>query len=147
LLPNGIKRDLVAAFRGIHGPGDERMDRQGESIEASGAPKTDAPVVVATTAQGAIVGAIISGGKGAAITGAAAGLATVLLARSRNLVLDPGTQFDLELQQPLRFTLNEIYFTPDQIESARRTPLPPTRNQAAPGRNPSGRIGTFGWPW
>ena len=114
LLPNGVKRDLVAAFKGIHGPGEEKLDRQSESVEAGGAQKTDAGQVVATTSQGAIVGAIVDGGSGAAIgagSGAAVGLATVMLSRSRDLVLDPGTQFDLELQQPLRFMPAEIDFT------------------------------------
>jgi hypothetical protein len=31
LLPNGVKRDLSASFRGIHGPGDESFDRKSET--------------------------------------------------------------------------------------------------------------------
>jgi len=151
LLPNGIKRNLIAAFKGIHGPGEEKLDRQSESVEAGGAQKTDTGQVVATAGQGAIIGAVVRGGSGAAIgagVGAASGLATVLLSRSRDLVLDPGTQFDLELQQPLRFTLGEIDFTPGQIEGARRTPVPQRpRNQQESGRFPGGRVGGLGLPW
>jgi hypothetical protein len=148
LLPNGIRRDLVAAFKGIHGPGGEKLDRQSESVEAGGAQKADTGQVVATTSQGAIVGAIVGGGKGAAIGGAAAAaLAMVIFSRSRDLVLDPGTQFDLELQQPLRFTLREIDFTAAQIEDAQRAPAPRVRNQRESNRIPTGRIGGLGWPW
>ena len=150
LLPNGIKRDLVAAFKGIHGPGEEKLDRQSESVEAGGAQKTDTGQVVATTSQGAIIGAVVDGGRGAAVgagAGAVAGLVTVMLSRSRDLVLNPGTQFDLELQQPLRFTLGEIDFTAAQIEGAQRAPAPRIRNQGESNRVPAGRIGRLGWPW
>lgn len=150
LLPNGIKRDLVAAFKGIHGPGEEKLDRQSESVEAGGEQKTDTGQIVASTSQGAIIGAVVRGGSGAAVgagVGAATGLATVMLTRSRDLRLDPGTQFDLELQQPLRFTLSEIDFTAAQIEGAGRTPAPRVRNQGESSRIPAGRLGRIGLPW
>lgn len=150
LLPNGIKRNLVAAFKGIHGPGEEKLDRKSESVEAGGAQKTDSGRVAVAAGQGAIIGAIANGGKGAAIgagAGAAVGLATVILSRSRDLVLGPGTQFDLELQQPLRFSLGELDFTPAQIQGAQRTPVPRPQNQQPYGRFPGGRLGGLGWPW
>jgi hypothetical protein len=148
LLPNGIKRNLVAAFKGIHGPGEEKLDRKSETVEASGAQTADIGQVVATTGNGAIIGAIVGGGKGAALGGAAAaGLGMVIFSRSRDLVLDPGTQFDLELQQPLRFSLSEIDFTTAQIEGAQRAPAPGVRNQRELNRVPAGRTGGLGWPW
>jgi hypothetical protein len=36
LLPNGVERALVADFRGIHGPGSEKLDRKSESVEKGG---------------------------------------------------------------------------------------------------------------
>jgi type IV secretion system protein VirB10 len=58
LLPNGVKRDLVAGFRGIHGPGDETVDRKDESVSAGASKGEDAGTVVGTTSQGAIIGAV-----------------------------------------------------------------------------------------
>jgi type IV secretion system protein VirB10 len=123
LLPNGVKRDFIASFRGIHGPGDETVNRKSETVAAGSSNGTDAGTVVGTGAQGAIIGAIADRGRGAGIgagAGAAAGLATVLFTRGRDLVLSPGTQFDLELQKPLKFAYNELDFSNAQLSSAER---------------------------
>ena len=127
LLPNGIKRDLVAAFRGIHGPGDEGMDRKSESVSAGGSGSTDVGTVVGTTSQGAIIGALVDRGTGTAIgagAGAAAGIATMLFTRGRDLVLSPGIQFDLELRKSLKFAFAELEFTNYELGSAQRTIQP-----------------------
>jgi hypothetical protein len=42
LLPNGITRDLVAIFQGIHGPGEEKIDRQTETVEMDSSKGADA---------------------------------------------------------------------------------------------------------
>ena len=121
LLPNGVRRDLIASFRGIHGPGDETIDRPSETVTNEGSKGDDTGTVVSTTSQGTIIGLIAGGGKGAAIgsgIGGAAGLATVLFTRGKDLVLEPGTQFDLELLEPLEFSYNELEFTNSQLESA-----------------------------
>jgi len=88
--------------------------------------------VIATTSQGAIIGAIAGRGEGAAIgagAGAAVGVATVLFTRGRDLVLEPGTQFDMELRQPLRFAYGELDFTAAEMEGARRVARPSPRGQ------------------
>jgi hypothetical protein len=123
LLPNGITREFVASFRGIHGPGEESIDRKSETVSAGSSKGDDAGTIVGTTSQGAIIGAITGRGTGAAIgsgVGAAAGLATVLFTRGRDLVLSPGTQFDLELKKSLTFTYNEVQFTSSQLNDAQR---------------------------
>ena len=123
LLPNGIRRDITVSFRGIHGPGDESMDRDSETVAAGGSEGADAGTIVGMGSQGAIIGAIAGHGSGAAIgagAGAAAGLATVLFTRGRDLVLSPGTQFDLELKRALRFAFNELEFTDADLNRARR---------------------------
>lgn len=151
LLPNGIKRDLAASFRGIHGPGDETIDRKTETVTNGGSKGEDVGSVVATTSQGTILGAIIGGGgKGAAIgagTGAAAGLATILFTRGKDLVIAPGTRFDLELKRPMKFANSELEFSDSQIDGADRN----SRQRPMP-QNPSSekrRIGIipgFGLP-
>jgi type IV secretion system protein VirB10 len=131
LLPNGVKRELVAGFRGIHGPGDESLDRKSETVSSGSSKGTDAGTVIGTSSTGAIIGVIADNGTGAAIgaaAGAAVGLATVLFTRGRDLVLSPGTQFDLELKKPLKFAFNELDFTGYQLNSAQRDVRPRTFN-------------------
>jgi len=128
LLPNGVERVLVADFRGIHGPGAEKVDRKTETVEQGSTANAGADLgtVVGTAGQGAIIAGVTNRGGGAteagigAAAGAAAGLAIVLLSRERNLVLEPGTQLDLELKQPLRFAYGEVIFSQAEI----RPPAP-----------------------
>ena len=123
LLPNGVRREFIATFRGIHGPGDESINRKSETVSAGSSKGEDAGIIVGTTSTGAIIGAAASHGTGAAIgagAGAAAGIATVLFTRGRDLVLSPGAQFDLELKKPLSFAYNELSFSNAELNSAQR---------------------------
>jgi hypothetical protein len=134
MLPNGVKRDFIASFRGIHGPGNENLDRKSETVTAGTSKGAGTGTVVGTTGTGAIVGAIAADGSGAAIgagIGAAAGIATVLFTRDRDLVLSPGTQFDLELKRPIMFAYNEIEFSNAELNSSQRGV------RSTPARNPS----------
>jgi hypothetical protein len=149
LLPNGVKRDFVATFRGIHSQGEEQIDRKSETVSAgAGKNPHEVGTVIGTTSSGAIVGAVVSGGTGALIgagVGAAGGIATMLFTRDRNLVISPGTRFDLELKRPLRFAYNEIEFNANQINSAERDnrAAPVNRNPGTPHRSRIGVIGPF----
>lgn len=155
LLPNGVMRQLIASFRGIHGPGDESLSREKETVAAGASKGEDAGTIVGTGSQGAIIGAIAGQGSGAAIgagVGAAAGLATVLFTRGRDLVLNPGTRFDIELLRPLKFANNEIEFTRSELSDAeqdvRQVRAPPAdRNSGRriPGR--TGLPGILGFPF
>jgi hypothetical protein len=139
ILPNGVSRDLVAAFRGIHGAGAEQLDRKTETVQADSSKGVDAGTVVGSTAQGAVIGAIADRGTGAAIgagAGAAVGAAMVLLSRGRDLVLPPGTQFDVELRQPLRFAFGELSFSAAELSNARRIPVARPQREPGPSRPP-----------
>ncbi len=125
MLPNGVKREFIATFRGIHGAGDEKIDRKSETVSAgSSSNGEDVGTVVGTTSTGAIIGAVTGHGVGGAVigggVGAAAGIVTVLATRDRQLVLSPGTQFDLELKKPLKFAYNELSFTDAELNNAHR---------------------------
>jgi hypothetical protein len=123
LLPNGVKHDLPATFRGIHGAGDEKLDRNKETVTNDGSKTEDIGTVVGTAGKGAIIGALVKGGTGAAMgagIGAAAGTAIMLFTRGRDLVLTPGSRFDLELKHPMKFARNELEFTNSQVEGAQR---------------------------
>jgi len=149
LLPNGVKRDFIATFRGIHGPGSENLDRKSESVSAGTSQGTDVGTVVGITGEGAIIGAVVGQGSGAIIgagAGATAGIVTMLFTRERNLVLSPGTQFDLELKKPIKFAYNELQFTNAELSNAERAQVPPaqsnSRTRALGGR----RIWPLGLP-
>jgi hypothetical protein len=151
LLPNGVQREFVATFRGMHGPGNESLDRKNETVAADGSTGEDVGTVVGTTTTGAILGGLLGQSRsGAAIgagTGAAAGLATVLFSRGRDLVINPGTRFDIELKKPMKFAFNELQFTDGQIKSAPRD-VRPNPAQTAP-RKPilgGGHIGIGRYP-
>ena len=151
LLPNGVKRELIASFRGIHGPGDESLSRKDETIAAGATKGKDAGIIVGTSSQGAIIGAISGRGTGAAIgagAGAAAGLATVLFTRGRDLVLNPGTRFDLELIRPMKFAYNETQFTNSEINNAERELREASSKPAdtKSGKRTFGRRGILGVP-
>ena len=154
LLPNGVNRELNAIFHGIHSGGDEKIDNKTETVEQAGSKGQDAGTIIGYGSQGAIIGAIVDrSATGAGIgagAGAAAGLATILLTRGRDLVLEPGTQFDVELKQPLRFAYGELDFTNAQLNNAERSFIP---RQIRRGQQPPGystrRPGIFPrmWPW
>ncbi|NWG12859.1 MAG: hypothetical protein HXY20_04900 [Acidobacteria bacterium] len=123
ILANGVTRNLVASFRGIHGPGTEKLDRSHESVETDATRGSDAGMVAGAAGQGAIIGAIAGRGTGAGIgagAGAAAGLVGVLFSRGPDLVLEPGTEFDIELKQPIRFAYGELGASSDQPYRPRR---------------------------
>ncbi len=127
-LPNGVSRSLIASLQGIHSPGVEKLDSSREVVEADSSKGTDAGILAVTSGQGAMIGAIADGGQGTAIgagAGAAVGIATVLLSRGPDLVLEPGTQFDLRLKQPVRFAYGEISFTSGQADAPRHNPPRP----------------------
>jgi len=154
LLPNGVRRTFAATFRGIHSAGEEKLDRKAESVEGGGSAGDDVGTVVGTTTGGTLLGAVVGSaagnvGRGAAVgagAGAAAGVAQVLFSRGRDLVIEPGTRFDLELRQPMRFAWNELEFSGDQIEDAGRNlrPAPSAAPRASPSSGGRGRLGRGG---
>ena len=129
LLPNGVKHDLIATFRSIHGPGDEQLDRDSESVGTGSSKGEDVGTIAGTAAAGLSIGTIVGAvsgrtGTGMAIgagAGAAAGVAQVLLTRGKDLVVEPGTQFDLELMRSMEFSYYELQFTDSELNDARRS--------------------------
>ncbi len=154
LLPNGVKRDLAATFRGIHGGGNEKIDRKTETVSAGGGENKaeELGTVIGTTSTGSVIGAVTSRGTGGALAGAgagaAAGLAIVLFTRNRHLVISPGTQFDLELKRPLKFAYNELMFTDAGLNSApqARTPVVAPSSRRSRGIGGRTRIPGIGLP-
>jgi hypothetical protein len=150
-LPNGVDRPLFAVFQGIHGAGDETMERKSETVQGSGSGTTDVGTIVGPTSTGAIIGAVGGGGKGAGIgagVGAAYGLVSVLFSRGPKLVLLPGTRFDLVLRQPLKFSYGETNFTEAELNRAPREYYQSGGGDRRNRRpNDQGRRTGIGIPW
>jgi hypothetical protein len=128
--------------KGRLGPGEETIDRKSESVDGGATKGEDAGTVAVMTGQGASLGTLVGGlgsgryGTGAAIgagAGAAAGIATILLTRGKDLVIEPGTQFDLELLEPLEFSYYELEFSRSQLNDAQQSVNPPPRPMPAEG--------------
>ena len=118
LLPNGVRRDLSVTLRGIRGEGEEKINRETESVESTSSGIDDLENIAVTAGTGAAGGAVVgiaTGSVGRSVAygaafGAAVSAVGALLTRGGDLVLTPGTQFDLELLKPLEFSYNEIQF-------------------------------------
>ena len=110
-LPGGVTKSLYGMLAGFAGNGKEGFKRDESKIEGEGSKGKDAGTVAISGAEGAGIGSIagISGGHsgaGAAVggaTGALGGLIYVLATRGKEIVLPPGTDFQLELVRPLVF--------------------------------------------
>jgi hypothetical protein len=148
LLPNGVKRDLVASLHGIHGEGDVTYDRKKETVSGGTSKADDVGTIVGGMSTGAMAGVILTRSSGGVasggLAGAAAGVAGVLLTRGKDLVLNPGTQFDLELLKPMTFTFGELEFTESELRNVRReirTIRPPEESSRSPfGKKRTGGI-------
>jgi hypothetical protein len=101
VLPSGITLPIYSSLAGAGGAGT----RKGEAtVQGDSSKGEDAKTVGTTTAEGALIGVIANGGKGAAVggaVGAAAGTAAVLLTRGKDLVIEPGTTFEIVLDRPI----------------------------------------------
>jgi type IV secretion system protein VirB10 len=101
VLPSGVTLPIYTSLRGAGGAGE----RKGEAtIEGDSSKGNDAKTVGTTGVEGAVIGGISNGGKGAAVGGAggaAVGAAAVLLGRGKDLVIEPGTTIEIVLDEPL----------------------------------------------
>jgi hypothetical protein len=98
---------LAFRFESLTTPTEsERVDIHAApvAIQARGTKKKDALTIGLPAAGGAVIGALLGGGKGAAIGGAAgggAGTAYVLSTRGREVRLGPGAFTSIRLNEPL----------------------------------------------
>jgi hypothetical protein len=100
ILPSGSTIPLYASLAGS----SEAASTTEGKLEGDSSIKDDAATVAKTTAVPAGIGGVVSGAHGARVgagLGATAGLATVLLTRGKDLVLDRGTTLEIVLDRPL----------------------------------------------
>jgi len=116
VLPNGITLPLRATLSGFGGTGKEGFQPKESKIENAPSKGEDVGKVAETTITGAELGAIVgaadrSVGKGLGIgslAGAGGGLVWVMASRGKEIVLPPGTNFELQLSAPLTFTQDDL---------------------------------------
>jgi hypothetical protein len=96
-------------------------------------------IIVGTSSQGAIMGALVGRGSGLAV---GVGVATMLFTRGRDLALSPGTRFGIEPIRPMKFSLNETVFTNPELNNAARD----LREVRTPPANTNSGKPLFGQP-
>ena len=94
---------LAIEFDEVHDGGSSyRIDATPVDVTADSSKSKDAKIAGGAAAAGAIIGAITGGGKGALKGGAiggAAGGAAVLATRGKEVVLEPGTEVEVTVNQ------------------------------------------------
>lgn len=116
ILPNGTTRHLRATLSGFGSEGNDKYKPKEGQIEGGGSKGKDAETVARTTIPGAEIGTIVGAAKGAPLeglgigsaAGAAAGVAWILAARGKDIVLPHGTSLELQLSQPVAFDREEV---------------------------------------
>ncbi len=92
----------------VEGGAEQAIVTQAVDITADDTHKRDAVTIGGSAGAGALIGAIVDGGKGAglgALIGAGAGTGVVLVDKGKNINIAAGGTLSLELTQPLRIRL------------------------------------------
>jgi len=116
ILPNGTTRSLRATLSGFGGTGREGFKPKESKIEGASSKGEDTGKVAETTITGAEIGTIAGAARGSPVTGlgigslagAAGGLVWIAASRGKEIVLPPGTNFELQLSAPLNFSRDDV---------------------------------------
>ena len=116
ILPDGTTLPLRATLSGFGTGGSEGFQPKEGKIEGASTKGEDAGKVAETTVTGAELGTIVGAAdrsvlKGLGIgslAGAGGGLVWILASRGKEIVLPPGTNFDLRLSAPLTFNRDDL---------------------------------------
>ena len=116
ILPNGTTFPLRATLSGFGTAGKEGFQPKEGKIEGASTKGEDAGKVAETTVTGAELGTIVGAADGSvwkglgvgSLVGAGSGLVWILAGRGKEIVLPPGTNFDLRLSAPLTFNRDDL---------------------------------------
>ena len=131
-LPNGVTRDFRARIGGMEGGGNNELDREEGKIKGGGSKGEDARDIAQGAQIGAMGGGIIgavsgrpvAGIAGGAGAGAAAGLASVLLTRGPDVVLQKGSVVEMVLDRQLSYAPTELEFAGAPQRTTRTVVVP-----------------------
>jgi type IV secretion system protein VirB10 len=139
IFPSGYTVSIPGSLNDVPGSDNGRVTNKEGTVKADGSKGKDAGTIAGPAAEGAIIGALARGGKGALIgsgIGGAIGLAEVLFTRGNDLNYPPGTAVEMVLQRPLTVETQRIVEAraeyvprqgPQQLEKPRLTPAPEPR--------------------
>jgi type IV secretion system protein VirB10 len=139
IFPNGYTVSVPGAVEDVPGADNSRVVNKEGSVQADGSKGKDAGTIAGPAAEGALIGAIARGGKGALIgsgIGGAAGLAEVLFTRGNDIVYPAGTPVEMVLQRSLkleqrRVTQSKADYVPTQgankLDKPKLEPAPDPR--------------------
>jgi type IV secretion system protein VirB10 len=111
IFPSGYTVSVPGAVNDVPGADVGRVVNKEGTVKADGTKGKDAGTIAGPAAEGAIIGAIAKGGKGALIgsgIGGAAGLAEVLFTRGNEINYPPGTPVEMVLQRSLTLEQQRI---------------------------------------
>lgn len=138
IFPSGYTVSVPGAVNDVPGADNGRVINKEGTVQADGSKGKDVGTIAGPTAQGALIGAIVNGGKGAAIgsgIGGAVGLATVLLTRGNEISYPAGTPVEMVLQRSLTLEQQRIsQARPEYIP--RQGPKPMDKPQLTPAPEP-----------
>lgn len=139
IFPSGYTVSVPGAVNDVPGADNSRVINKEGSVQADGSKGKDAGTIAGPTAEGALIGALANGGKGALIgsgIGGTVGLAEVLFTRGNEINYPPGTPVEMVMQRSLTLEQQKIAeakteYLPKQgpapMEKPHLTPEPPPR--------------------
>ena len=139
IFPSGYTVSVPGSVNDVPGADNGRVVNKEGKVEADGTKGKDAGTIAGPSAEGAIVGALARGAKGALVgsgIGGAVGLAEVLFTRGNEINYPPGTAVEMVLQRPLtleqqRLSEAKAEYLPKQgpapLEKPHLTPAPDPR--------------------
>ena len=139
IFPNGYTVSVPGSVNDVPGADVGHVINKEGSVQAEGTKGKDVGTIAGPAAQGAIIGALARGGKGALIgsgIGGAVGLAEVLFTRGNEINYPAGTPVEMVLQRPLtleqqRMVEAKSEYVPRQgprsLEKPHLTPAPDPR--------------------
>jgi type IV secretion system protein VirB10 len=139
IFPSGYTVSVPGSVNDVPGADNGRVKNKEGTVQADGTKGKDAGTIAGPAAEGAIIGALARGGKGALIgsgIGGAVGLAEVLFTRGNEINYPAGTPVEMVLQRSLtleqrRMTQARAEYTPQpgphKLDKPTLTPAPDPR--------------------
>lgn len=139
IFPSGYTVSVPGSVNDVPGADNGHVINKEGSVQADGTKGKDVGTIAGPAAQGALIGALARGGKGALIgsgIGGAVGLAEVLFTRGNEINYPAGTPVEMVLQRPLTLEQQRIVEAkteyvprqgPQRLEKPHLTPAPDPR--------------------